>query len=58
MENKNNNSSNHNDQPLVSLVNLISDNLNNPNQNNNLINPNLSKKDNIPINKKFEKYLF
>ena len=35
MENsQNNNTSNKNDQPLVSLVNLISDNLNNQNKNN------------------------
>ena len=48
MENKTN-SSNNNDQPLVSLVNLISDNLNNPNPSNNLLNQNLSEKENNNI---------
>jgi hypothetical protein len=33
-QNENDNASNNNDQPLVSLVNLISDNLNNQNKNN------------------------
>jgi hypothetical protein len=33
-QNENENASNNNDQPLVSLVNLISDNLNNQNKNN------------------------
>ena len=59
MDNFQNNTINNNinsDQPLVSLVNLITDNLNNPNQNNNLLNPNLIQNENNNIiNNKEEK---
>ena len=63
MDNFQNNTTNNNnngDQPLVSLVNLITDNLNNPNQNNNFLNPSLREKgnennNNIKEEKKKEK---
>ena len=38
--------SNNNEQPLVSLVNLINTNLNNQNQPNNLLNTNIIEKEN------------
>ena len=54
MENsQNNNTSNKNDQPLVSLVNLISDNLNNQNKNDfNRDENNINNKNNNKENKK------
>ena len=42
--------SNNNEQPLVSLVNLINTNLNNQNQPNNLLNTNIIEKENNNIN--------
>ena len=41
---------NNNEQPLVSLVNLINNNLNNQNQPNNLLNTNIIEKENNNIN--------
>ena len=52
-ENKNDNTSNKNDQPLVSLVNLISDNLNNQNKIN--FNKNENNANNINNNKETKK---
>ena len=53
LQNKNDNTSNKNDQPLVSLVNLISDNLNNQNKNN--FNENENNTNNINNNKETKK---
>jgi hypothetical protein len=60
IQNQQNNNTDNNIQPLVSLVNLISDNLNNPNPNNNYLNQNYTEKkdDNsniISIDEKKEK---
>ena len=50
--NINNSKGNNNEQPLVSLVNLINNNLNNQSQNNNLLNTNIiDKENNSNINK-------
>ena len=54
-KNENNSSNNNSDQPLVSLVNLITDNLNNPNPNNNQLIPNLTAKENNANNNIQEK---